>query len=95
MRNSIEIAVQAACSPGRDLIKITRAPQCSQPAATSFARQGKALAAFWQPSSPPDIHSSISAGSVRITGIAFGWMGLTTEFASQVRKALADARVLH
>ena len=33
------------------------------------------------------IQTSISLGSVRMTGIAFGWIGATTPFGSQVRKA--------
>ncbi|TCR07360.1 hypothetical protein EDF70_1011334 [Neorhizobium sp. JUb45] len=32
------------------------------------------------------IQTSISSAVVRITGIAFGWIGFTTEFGSQVRK---------
>jgi len=32
-------------------------------------------------------HAAVSAASVRITGIAFGWIGTTTPLGSQVRKA--------
>lgn len=34
----------------------------------------------------PVIHNSISVEVVRITGIALRWIGLTTSFASYVRK---------
>ena len=52
----------------------------------SFASSGKGRCNVFASSQGARIHTSHSSGVVKITGIAFGWIGSTIAFGAVVRK---------
>ena len=65
----------------------SRGPSSFSPLATTrSASSGSGLCNSSALGASANSHKSTSAGVVRMTGIAFGWIGATTAFASVVRK---------
>ncbi len=59
----------------------------NQPGATSTRHQAAEVCNAFASFHDARIQTSNSSGLVKITGMAFGWMGATTPFGSDVRKA--------
>ena len=73
-------AVQERAAPGRSPVRLPRATIISAPSG-----DGRCSVKATSPSAVS--HALISALVVRITGMGFGWIALTSAFGSVVRKA--------